>query len=100
MQEKPLSILGAIGTHIRRLSTARTLLDNGKGTSEFMRICNMKEYPAEKSMRTARRFSARFCAVATELIMETDYKLKTSYDESERLLELLLLRLAQEAHNG
>ena len=100
MQEKPLSILGAIGTHVRRIGTARTLLDNGKGASDFMRIYNMKEYPAEKSMRSARRFSTRFCAAANELIMETDYKLKTSYDDPERLLELLVLRLAQEAQNG
>jgi len=100
MQEKPLSILGAIGTHIRRLGTARTLLDNGKGVSDFMRICNVREYPAEKSMRSAKRFSARFCAVAAELVLETDMKLKTSYDAPERLLELLVLQLAQEAHNG
>ena len=32
--------------------------------------------------------------------METDYKMKTSFDEQERLLELLILELAQEARNG
>ena len=100
MQEKPLSILGAVGTHVRRLGTARTLLDNGKGVSDFMRIYNVREYPAEKSMRSAKRFSARFCAVAAELAMETDMKLKTSYDDPERLLEILVLQLAQEARNG
>ena len=100
MQEKPLSILGAVGTHVRRLGTARTLLDNGKGISDFMRIYNVREYPAEKSMRSAKRFSARFCAVAAELVMETDMKLKTSYDDPERLLEILVLQLAQEARNG
>ena len=100
MQEKPLSILGAVGTHIRRLGTARTLLDNGRGVSDFMRIYNVREYPAEKSLRSAKLFSARFCAVAAELVMETDMKLKTSYDDPERLLEILVLQLAQEARNG
>ena len=33
-------------------------------------------------------------------ILETDYKIKTSFDEPERLLELLILQLAQEARNG
>ena len=37
---------------------------------------------------------------AAELVMETDYQIKTSFDEPERLLEVLILRLAQEARNG
>lgn len=99
MQEKPLSILGAIGNHIRRLGTARTLLDHGKGAGEFMRIYNVRDYAAEKSMRSAKRFSVAFCASAASLVMETDAQMKTSFDDPERLLELLLLRLAQEARN-
>ena len=39
-------------------------------------------------------------AKAAELIMETDHQMKTSFDDPERLLEILLLRLAQEARNG
>ena len=41
-----------------------------------------------------------FCAGAAELVLETDYKMKTSFDDSQRLLELLLLQLAQEGRNG
>lgn len=93
-------ILGAIGNHFRRLGTARTLLDNGKGAGEFMRLYNVRDYAAQKSMQAAKRFSAGFCAAAAELVMETDMKMKTSYDEPERLLELLLLQLAQEARNA
>ena len=33
-------------------------------------------------------------------ILETDYKIKTSFDDPERLLELLILELAQEARRG
>ena len=100
MQQEPIAILGAIGGHFRRLGTARTLLDNGKGSGELMRLCGMGDYPARKTMDAAMRFPARFCARAAELIMETDYKLKTSFDDPERLLELLVLQLAQEARNG
>ena len=100
MQQEPIGILGAVGTHFRRLSTARTLLDSGKNASELMRLCNMGEYPARKTMEAARRFSAVFCATAAELVMETDRQMKTSFDDNERLLELLLLRLSQEAGNG
>lgn len=100
MQQEPIAILGAIGGHFRRLGTARTLLDHGKNAGELMRLCGIGDYPARKTMDAARRFSPKFCAKAAELVMETDYQMKTSYDDQERLLELLILRLAQEARNG
>lgn len=100
MQQEPIAILGAIGSHFRRLGVARTLLDNGKGTGELMRLCGISEYPAKKLMAAARRFSTRFCAEATQLMLETDYKMKTSYDDADRLLEVLILELAREARNG
>lgn len=100
LQQKPLMILGAIGTHVRRLATARTLLDNGKGASDFQKLYSVGDYAAKKNVAAAKRFSARFCAVAAELVVQTDLKIKTSQDDPERLLELLLLQLAQEAYNG
>lgn len=100
MQQEPLVILGAVGSHFRRLGTARTLLDNGRGTSDLQSLCGLPEYPARKIMEAARRIRPSFCAKAAEWILETDYKMKTSFDNSERLLELLILQLAQEAGNG
>ena len=100
MQQEPLAILGAVGGHFRRISTARTLLDNGRNASDLQKLCGLPEYPARKTMEAARRFSQSFCAKASELILETDYHIKTSFDDSERLLELLILQLAQEARNG
>ena len=100
MQEEPLGILGAIGSHFRRLSTARTLMDNGRNASDLVRLHNVRDYQAQKIMHTAKNFSTRFYAAAAELVLETDRKIKTSYDAPERLLELLILQLAQEARNG
>ena len=100
MQQEPLVILGAIGGHFRRLSTARTLLERGKGAGDLMKLCGMADYPARKTMDAARRFDPEFCRKAAELILETDYQMKTSSDDPERLLELLLMRLAQEARRG
>lgn len=100
MQQEPIAILGAVGGHLRRLSTARSLMDSGKGPGELMQLCGMGDYPARKTMASARNFSARFCAKTAELLLETDYQMKTSFDDAERLLELLILQLAQEARNG
>lgn len=100
MQEEPLGILGYIGSQFRRISLARTLLDHGRPASELMKLAGCADFVARKTMESARHFSPRFCARASALIMETDYKMKTSFDDSQRLLELLLLRLSQEAKNG
>lgn len=100
MQQEPLAILGAVGTHFRRMGTARTLLDNGRTAGELMKLCGIPDYPARKTMDAARRFSPGFCRMSANLILETDYKMKTSYDDPERLLELLILQLAQEARRG
>jgi DNA polymerase III delta subunit len=60
----------------------------------------MQDFAARKTMEAARRFRPEFCKKAAQLVLETDYQMKTSFDNSERLLELLLLQLAQEAKNG
>ena len=99
MQNDPLSVLGAVGGHFRRLGTARTLLDNGKTAAELMSLCGITDYPARKTMAAAGRFSARFYARVAELVIETDRSMKTSYDDPERLLELLLMQIAQEARD-
>ena len=100
MQQEPIAILGAVGGHFRRISAARTLMDCGKNADDLIRLTGMKDYPARKTMGAAKHFSSRFCRKAAELILETDYKMKTSFDDQDRLLELLVLELAQEARNG
>lgn len=100
MQEEPLMILGAIGGHFRRLSTAKILQNHGRPPAELMKLCGMSEYAARRNMSAAGRFSADFYAKASELVLETDRAIKTSLDAPDRLLELLIMRLAQEARNG
>ncbi len=100
MQEEPLGILGNIGSQFRKISAAKILQDNGKGASDLMKLYGITEYPARKIMDAARRFSHDFCKKAVQWIVETDHGMKTSYDDPKRLLEKLVLCLAQEAKNG
>ena len=100
MQQEPLAILGAVGGHFRRLGAARTLLDRGKSAYDLQKLYGIPDYPARKTMEAARRFSADFCRKSAQLVLETDYRMKTSFDDSQRLLELLILQLAQEARRG
>ena len=100
MQQEPILILGAIGSHFRRLGTAKVLLDNGKNADDLMRLTGLKDYPARKTIAAASKFSSRFYAKAAELVMESDHQLKTSYDDPVRVLEILIVQLAQEVSNG
>ncbi len=100
MQQDPIYILGAVGGHFRRLATARTLMDNGRGVPEMMKLYSIGDYPARKTMSAASKFSTTFYARAAQLIMDTDYGMKTSLDDPKRLLEMLVLQLAQEARGA
>ena len=100
MQQEPIVILGAVGGHFRRIATARTLMDCGRNSDDLMRLTGLKDYPARKTMAAAQKFSVGFCKTAAQLILETDYKMKTSFDDPVRLLEMLILQLAQEAKHG
>ena len=101
MQQEPVLILGAIGGHFRRLATAKTLKENGRGYQDFMRLTGIRsDYAARKNMDAAMEFSSEFYRKSASLVMETDRKMKTSFDSGERLLELLILQLAQEARHG
>ena len=93
-------LLGAVGGHFRRISTARILLDNGRNASDLQKLCGIPDFAARKTLEAARRFSPAFCEKAAALILETDYNMKTSFDDNERLLELLILQLSQEAVHG
>lgn len=100
MQQDPIAIVGAIGSHFRRLTTARTLMDNGKSYTELMKPYKMTDYPARKTMSAAGKLSSQFLSRAATLVMETDYGMKTSLDNPDRLLEILVLQLAQEARGA
>ena len=100
MQQEPLAILGALGSHFRRLLVGKCLMEQGKSAYELQKLCGIPDYPARKTMEAARRTDKAFCGRALELVLETDYKMKTSFDDNQRLLELLVLQLAMEARHG
>lgn len=100
MQTDPIAVLGAIGAQLRRMLYARTVLSCGGAQKELMELTGLKSYPAGLTLTAARRVSDAFCQRAAELTLQTDIAMKTGADEPNRLLELLLVQLAQEARHG
>ena len=100
MQTDPILILGAIGSQMRRLCYARTVMAAGQGQQALMDLTGLKSYPAGLTMTAARRVSESFCRRAVELCLQADRDLKSSRDDPERIVEVLIAALAQEARNG
>lgn len=97
MQQEPILLLGAVASQMRRLLCAKVLQANGRGPEALQRLCGLAAYPARLAMDAARRVDQGFCERAVLLCLETDRRMKSSYDAPERLLELLLVQLAGEA---
>lgn len=99
MQEDPIYLLGAIGAHFRRLSNAKIVLESGKNAADLMKVAGMSDYAARKNMAAAGRFSATFFEKAAQLVLQCDVRMKTSFDDPQRLLEVLILQLSREANH-
>ena len=106
MQEEPIPVLGAIGGQMRRLLYARAAMQAGKGeqgVAELLKAASGRAphpYVLQKTIQTARRLSDQFCKRSMELLLEADRQLKGFGGDPQRILELLLLRMAQEVRNG
>ena len=89
-----------MGSSFRRLSAARVFLDRGKSPYELQDFLGIWDKAARQAMTAARNLSPAFLRRASELIIETDYRMKTSFDDQRRLREMMILTLAQEAKHG
>jgi len=96
MQTEPIMILGALGSQLRRIWTARLALDEGKDRYWLMDLWGMKkDYPAKLLLTAARRTTAEWCAQAVRLCQELDRRMKSERGvDSAGELKLLLVRLA------
>lgn len=101
MQAEPIAILGAVGSQLRRIYYAKTLAACGKGASAYMELTgNKSSYAANLTFSAAKRVSEEFCEKAVLLCLQADRDMKSSRDEPERILEVLIAALSQEARRG
>lgn len=97
MDEEPIALLAALGSHFRKVHTAKVLLGCGKGADALMELIGTKsEYYAGKLLSQARRVSEEFCRHAVEACYRADCGMKRSFDDGEAIVETLILDLAQE----
>ena len=94
MQEPPIKIMWSLGRQIRQLYSARLCLEQGKGSSYLAELWGLKPYPAEKLMKSARRFSLNWCRRGVVRCGQTDLAMKSTGQDGQELLTTLLLELS------
>lgn len=97
MQEPPMRILFSLGKQMRQLYSARLMMERGQGAASLAAMWGLKPYPADKLMRSARRFSLNWCRRAVVLCGQTDLNMKSTGQDPQQLLTKLLLELANPA---
>lgn len=99
MQEPPQKILWSLGRQMRQIYSARLALEGGKGSREVSTLWGIKPYPADKLMRSARRFTLGWCRQAVVRCAQTDLDMKSTGRDGQELLTTLLLELAALSSN-
>ena len=95
MQTEPIVILAALGSQLRRITTARMAIDSGKDKYWLMELWGMKfDYPAKALLAAAKRTTADWCADAVCQCQVLDRRMKSERGiDAAGELKLLLVRL-------
>lgn len=96
MQVTPYEIMGAFGTQMRKLYSARLALEQGRDAAYVGRLWGMK-FPANRLMNSARRFSLPWCRRAVVRCAQTDLAMKSTGQDARELMTTLLLELTNTA---
>ena len=94
MQEAPIKIMWSLGRQMRQLYSARLALERGQGTGFVAGLWNLKPYPADKLVRSAKRFSLPWCRRAVVRCGQVDLAMKSTGQDGKELLTGLMLELA------
>ncbi|MGI5963208.1 MAG: DNA polymerase III subunit delta [Lawsonibacter sp.] len=94
MQEPPVKILWSLGRQMRQLYCARLCLEQGYGSGHLAQLWGLKPYPAEKLMKSAKRFSLPWCRRAVVRCGQMDLAMKSTGQDGQELLTTLMLELS------
>ena len=94
---EPIMIAAVTGRQLRQMYAAKVLSEHGKDAFSLKQLYGIPDFAAKEVYLQAKGYKKEQLRLGMQLCAETDYQLKTSYDEQERLLELLLLQLAEGA---
>ena len=94
---EPIPMLAMLGVQMRKLYGARLAIEQKLGMQFVMDACGCKyDFHARKLLQSARGYSLEGLRRAVELCAETDYRMKSSGQDSKELFKETVLRIAAE----
>lgn len=97
MKNEPVAILGAISKQLQRLYGARLAMEQGKGEGYLADLLGFRStYPAKLLLQSARSCEIKALRRIQGLCLEADLQLKSNLPDSHRVMEMLLMQIAQE----
>ncbi len=93
---EPIAINAVIGRQLRQLYGAKVLAEHKRSAYDLAKLYGLWDSAAREIYSQAGGFRKQLLRQAVLLSAETDYAMKTSGGEQDKLLELLILRLAQD----
>jgi len=96
MKNEPVAVLAALTRQTQRIYAASLARKAGQGESYIMNLYNFRSsYPARLLMQAAGRTTPLRAARALDLCCQADTELKSNIPDQQRVLELVILRMAQ-----
>ena len=80
----------------RQTPAGQTVMTVLTGAGQLAQLWGLKPYPAEKLMKSAKRFSLSWCRRAVVRCGQTDLAMKSTGQDGQELLTTLLLELANQ----
>lgn len=99
-EAEPIAINAVIGRQMRQLYTAKVLQEHRKGAYELGQMYGLWDSASKEICNQAGGFRKQLLKRAALLSAETDYAMKSSGGDQERLLEMMVLRLADACVEG
>ncbi len=96
MKNEPVAVLAALTRQTQRIYAATLAKRAGRGEKYIAELCGFRSsYPARLLMEAAGRTTTERAARALELCCAADTELKSNIPDQQRILELVILRMAQ-----
>ena len=87
-KNEPMALLALLSGQMRRLYTARIIMEQGQGVQKIMEFFKWhSDYPARKLYQAAQGYTLEQLGRAVLTCVEAEYKVKTGSDDREMLIE-------------
>ena len=95
-KNEPIAVLSALIRQVQRVYAAALALQEGQGERYIADLYSFRSaYPAGQIIKAARKTTVEKAAKALDICCNADIELKSNIPDPERVLELVILRMAE-----